>query len=151
MGRGCSETPQLRSVLQLGQLRSGLHSKAFAVDGQRLFIGSFNWDPRSVNINTEMGILVESPEVAQGAVRRMVEALPDTAYRLRLDDAGEIEWLERQPDGGWIAHGREPAPSGWQRFVTGLYGLLPVRGMRRLRPIDFRLAVGVLGRAEACS
>ncbi len=44
-----------------GESRSGLHAKAFTVDDRYLFVGSFNWDPRSVNINTEMGILIDCP------------------------------------------------------------------------------------------
>ena len=48
-----------RSLLALGQSLSGLHAKAFVVDRRQLFVGSFNWDPRSVDINTEMGVLID--------------------------------------------------------------------------------------------
>jgi hypothetical protein len=44
--------------------RSSLHAKTFAIDGRRIFVGSFNFDPRSAMLNTEMGVLVESPRIA---------------------------------------------------------------------------------------
>ncbi len=118
-----------RKLIHLGQSRSGLHSKAFAVDGRYLFVGSFNWDPRSAGINTEMGILVDSPEVAQAAVSRLMRDLPGYAYRLRLSDEGEIEWVSRGPDGGEIVYEHEPSESAWRKFRTDLYGALPIGGL----------------------
>lgn len=112
----------------LGHSLSGLHTKAFIVDRRHLFIGSFNWDPRSVNINTEMGILVDSPLLAREAALALNEKLPRAAYRLRLDGDGEIEWLEGQDDGTWIAYGREPSGSIWRKLRTGIYGALPIGG-----------------------
>jgi len=44
--------------------RSSLHAKTFAIDGQSIFVGSFNFDPRSAMLSTEMGVLVESPRIA---------------------------------------------------------------------------------------
>src|SRR5690606_36067072 len=49
-----------------GSSASSLHAKTFAVDGARVFVGSFNFDPRSANLNTEMGFLIDSPVLAQG-------------------------------------------------------------------------------------
>lgn len=53
--------------LKIGLSRSSLHTKAFLIDREKLFIGSFNWDPRSANINTEMGIVLDSPGLATEA------------------------------------------------------------------------------------
>lgn len=114
-----------RSLLDLGQSRSALHSKAFVVDRHEFFIGSFNWDPRSVNINTEMGILIEAPGLAHDVALRLEAGLPDAAYRLVLDDAGNIRWLTRQ-DGQWVAYTTEPSSSSWRKLRTGIYGLLPI-------------------------
>ena len=116
-----------RELLGLGQSLSGLHSKAFTIDRHYLFIGSFNWDPRSVFINTEMGILLESPERARRAVENFDRELADSAYRLRLDKNGQIEWLARGKDGSWIAHRKEPSKSAWRKFMSGVYGTLPIR------------------------
>ena len=80
----------------LGHSASSLHTKAFAVDRRYLFVGSFNFDPRSVNINTEMGIVVDAPELAAPAVERLFQVLPTQAYRLRLDADGDIEWVAQE-------------------------------------------------------
>jgi putative cardiolipin synthase len=117
-----------RDMFDLGQSLSGLHTKAFSIDRRYLFVGSFNWDPRSANINTEMGILLDAPALAREAVQGFNEKLPRAAYRLRLDEAGEIEWLARGEDGVWVAYRDEPSSSAWRRLRTGIYGILPIGG-----------------------
>jgi len=117
-----------RDWIGLGHSLSGLHTKAFAIDRRYLFVGSFNWDPRSANINTEMGILLDAPAFAQEAVRGLHEKLPRAAYRLHLNEDGEIEWLARREDGVWVAYGSEPSDSGWRSFRTNVYGILPIGG-----------------------
>jgi putative cardiolipin synthase len=117
-----------RSLMGLGRSLSGLHSKAFLVDRRYLFVGSFNWDPRSVGINTEMGILVDAPAIGQSVIERLYRRLPHVAYRLRLDDEGDIYWVTRRPDGAWSAYLHEPSTSPWRKFRTSLYGLLPISG-----------------------
>lgn len=84
----------------LGQSTSSLHTKAFAIDRRYLFVGSFNFDPRSVNINTEMGIALDSPSLAAPAVDRLFQALPAHAYRLRLDAGGDIAWVAQENNTG---------------------------------------------------
>ncbi|KUJ76606.1 phospholipase [Ruegeria marisrubri] len=117
---------QDRERLGLGLSQSSLHTKAFAVDGKYLFVGSFNWDPRSVRINNEMGVLIESEALASEAVSRFRENLAENAYKLRLDDSGEIEWLARREDGAILLYRREPADSAWRAFMSSIYGLLPI-------------------------
>ena len=91
-----------------------LHAKTIVVDSDKVFIGSANLDPRSMKINTEMGLVVESPQL-NGALR---EALaPDfeggNAWNLRFDENGKVIWvsddevLTAQPAGfGHAAAGR---------------------------------------------
>ena len=74
--------------------RRSLHAKTFAVDRQKLFIGSFNWDPRSMGINTEMGAVIESSELASQMVNAVSEALPGSAWKVRLSADGEVEWVD---------------------------------------------------------
>ena len=118
-----------RSLLALGQSLSGLHAKAFVVDRRQLFVGSFNWDPRSVDINTEMGVLIDSQALAGQVAGRFQADLSRVAYRLRLDEAGDIEWLARRDDGSWIAYRSEPSDSTWHTFRTRVYGVLPIGGL----------------------
>ena len=64
--------------------RSSLHAKLFVIDRRRCFIGSFNLDPRSARLNTEMGMMVDCPEIAAQAAA-YARSLMDTAYGLSLD------------------------------------------------------------------
>ncbi|TMV09024.1 phospholipase D family protein [Ruegeria sediminis] len=117
-----------RERLGLGLSQSSLHTKAFAIDRKYLFVGSFNWDPRSVRINNEMGVLIESEALANEAVRRFQENLDRNAYRLRLDEDGDIEWLARREDGVLLLYRREPIDSSWRAFMSGVYAILPIGG-----------------------
>ncbi len=117
-----------RERLGLGQSLSSLHTKAFAVDRHWLFVGSFNWDPRSVAINTEMGVLIESPKLAAAAVEQFRKGIRQNAYQLRLGTDGNIEWLDHSPDGTTLVHRSEPAESGWRSFKSRIFGVLPIGG-----------------------
>lgn len=117
-----------RARIGLGLSQSSLHTKAFAIDQEVLFVGSFNWDPRSVWINNEMGVLIESPKIARDAVRRFEENIRRNAYELRLDEDGGIDWIERQEDGTMLVYRDEPVESGWRLFLSRVYGALPIGG-----------------------
>lgn len=104
---------------------SVLHAKTFAVDGQRVFVGSFNFDPRSVHLNTEMGFLIESPGLARRIEQGMAEAAPFRAYEVRLDGNGRLYWLE-QVNGRTIRHDSEPGTTPLQRAVIWLLSHLPI-------------------------
>ncbi|WP_433989667.1 Cardiolipin synthase C (plasmid) [Pseudoseohaeicola sp. NH-UV-7] len=109
-----------------GESRSGLHAKAFTIDYRYLFVGSFNWDPRSVNINTEMGILIESPSFTKRASNALRDVLKDETYAVTLDEDDRVSWTETTPDGTQRIYYREPTGSSWDAFMSGVYGLLPI-------------------------
>ncbi|MHB2267441.1 phospholipase D-like domain-containing protein [Aliihoeflea sp. PC F10.4] len=78
-------------------LRAGattLHAKTFSVDRERLFVGSFNFDPRSVDLNTEMGVVIESPRLAGIAADLFTDDVPQMAYRVVTNGSGRIAWQE---------------------------------------------------------
>src|SRR3546814_1434682 len=79
-----------------------LHAKTFAVDGQRLFVGSFNFDPRSMHLNTELGFVIESPTLAADVSNAFLTDIPANAYEVVLAEDGRLNWLERTPDGGGV-------------------------------------------------
>ena len=113
----------------LGHSRSGLHTKTFVVDRRYLFIGSFNWDSRSAYINTEMGILLDAPELAKLVAESIDYAQPQRAYRLVLNENDEIEWhAYEEEEGRDVVYHEEPEASFWRRFSAGFYGLLPIDG-----------------------
>lgn len=104
-----------------------LHSKVATVDRQRLFVGSFNLDPRSLYLNTEMGMEVESDELAESMATSILDTLPDFAYKLRLSRKGRLQWL-LQTAGVEEVITTEPQTSLWRRFLTKLMSLLPIEG-----------------------
>ncbi|MGV6804695.1 MAG: phospholipase D family protein [Ruegeria sp.] len=108
------------------QSRSGLHTKAFTVDNRYLFVGSFNWDPRSVHINTEMGILIDSPELTTHTLSVLAEALPTYTYSVTLEDAGQLVWRTHNEDGSVLEYDAEPTGSAWEHIVAGFLGILPI-------------------------
>jgi cardiolipin synthase C len=71
----------------------GLHAKAMVIDRKRVFIGSMNLDPRSAEINSEMGVIVDSPGLAGELARAMERDMAkENAWRVTLDSAGRVRW-----------------------------------------------------------
>ena len=104
-----------------------LHTKAFLVDSKRLFVGSFNWDPRSANINTELGVIMNSEVIGEKARRLVEEGLPKRAYEVKLDGKGGLQWIDSSGFEPRIET-KEPDTSWWRRTKAQLGRLLPVRG-----------------------
>ncbi|MGE5170487.1 MAG: phospholipase D family protein [Rudaea sp.] len=106
--------------------RTRLHAKTFAADGTRIFVGSFNFDQRSAWINTEMGLLIDSPELAQRLSSIFDEKVPSVAYAVQPGTDGRcVEWSERTA-GGEVRHTVEPDTSATQRALIHLLSLLPI-------------------------
>jgi putative cardiolipin synthase len=115
-----------RSIM--GSSGASLHAKLFVLDGENVFIGSMNLDPRSVNLNTEIGLLVASAEMADDVTREMDELLGPTCYRVELQPDGskqQLVWIEDR-DGELVRYDQEPKTTFWDRFSVGLIGLLPI-------------------------
>jgi putative cardiolipin synthase len=102
-----------------------LHSKVMVVDTSRLFVGSFNLDPRSAKINTEMGLLVSSPELAAEFIAGVDSVLETLTYRVTLNDKGKLAW-HYTGDGKNIVKTKEPETSWWRRTNVWFLGLLPI-------------------------
>jgi putative cardiolipin synthase len=106
-----------------GSSNASLHAKTFAVDRSRVFVGSFNFDPRSARLNTEMGVVVESAALASRLSGALDELLPNQAYEVRLasDGGGDLEWIE-----GDIRHRSEPGTGLVKRLWIGFLSILPI-------------------------
>lgn len=106
---------------------SGLHAKVFAFDGLRVFIGSYNLDPRSARLNTEMGLLIESPSIA----KRLSEQLdnPIFAYRVQTDESDALVWFENSVDGKILRYVFDPKSSFVKRATARLVSRLPLEWM----------------------
>lgn len=108
-----------------GSSSSSLHTKTFSVDRVRLFVGSFNFDPRSMRLNTEMGFIIDSPTLATRIADTFVTSVPDRAYTVRLNRSGSLQWVE-WVDGHEIVYDRDPGTSIWLRAGVKLLSLLPI-------------------------
>jgi putative cardiolipin synthase len=99
-----------------------LHTKAFSVDGERCFIGSLNFDPRSIELNTENGLYIESSALCgelTGLLNSFTE--PENAWSVTMDKAGKLRWesYEGTTD-------RQPALGMGQRVSDFLFRILPI-------------------------
>ncbi|WP_159444690.1 phospholipase D family protein [Pseudacidovorax sp. RU35E] len=96
---------------RLGEFKSStarLHAKVMLVDRERVFIGSMNLDGRSARLNTEVGVIIESPALlAQFTALMPVRELGAYELRLRKDDDG-LQWIEHHPDGTQSVLDEEP-------------------------------------------
>jgi putative cardiolipin synthase len=108
-----------------------LHAKMFVFDRQRLFIGSMNFDQRSMHLNTEIGLIIDSPVLAQQVAARfeaMVQPMNSYALAMRPNGTGSFADLiwRTEEDGQSVEYDTEPARSAWQRFKVNLLSLLPL-------------------------
>jgi putative cardiolipin synthase len=99
-----------------------LHAKALVIDKDKVFIGSANLDPRSLRLNTEMGLLVSS-EALNAEVRSMVERdfSQANAWQLKFDENGNVTWVS-----GNVVLRSQPAASFMQRLEDWFFMHLPI-------------------------
>ena len=106
-----------------GSSNASLHTKAFTVDERTGFIGSFNFDPRSIALNTEMGVLFDDARLTAEMRREFANHIaPDHSYHLAVRD-GTLNWIG---EAGSAPEYNEPGASVWRRFVATVTGLLPL-------------------------
>lgn len=101
-----------------------LHTKVFLFDRRYLFVGSLNLDPRSIEINAEMGLLIDSAEFSNGMADAVEERLATVAYKLVVNERGKLEW-HATIDGEEIIETKEPLTSGWRRFKAWFFKIVP--------------------------
>ncbi|WP_413110246.1 phospholipase D family protein [Thaumasiovibrio sp. DFM-14] len=101
--------------------KSSLHAKFFILDNKATFIGSFNFDPRSVFENTEIGVTLLSEPLSQNIANEINTTLYQVAFELTLDERDKIVWTL-----GDESYNVEPGTSWLKRSANVLMGLLPV-------------------------
>lgn len=99
--------------------RSSLHAKFFVFDEHWLWVGSYNMDGRSTIYNTELGAYFANPEVARKISRDFDQILPTIAFRVQMDDQGDLQWVTLR-DGQEEILDQEPDTTWWQRTTTGV-------------------------------
>ncbi len=104
-----------------GSSGASLHTKALTADGEVVFVGSFNLDPRSVSLNTEQGVIVQDPGLAaqlESLFSRMASGA--RSWRVTIQE-GRLRWSDEMGE-----YDDEPETSGWRRFQAWLARVLPV-------------------------
>ena len=104
--------------------KATLHTKAFLVDERELFIGSFNFDPRSADINTELGVIIRDPELALIYTVLLEDALRDKTFEVFLSEDGKVRWRGYE-DGTEIIYEKEPETTWGQRFAAWFARIIP--------------------------
>lgn len=111
-----------------GKNKSSLHAKFINID-DKVFIGSFNLDPRSFNINTEVGLVLKSDPLQEQISDLLDRTLLTVAYEVQLNSQGELIWLDYQADGKVIEHHVDPETTRFQRFMMYSVSYLPLEWM----------------------
>jgi putative cardiolipin synthase len=114
--------------LRLGRFSTSigrLHAKSAVIDREKVFIGSMNFDPRSDRHNTEMGLFIESPVLAQ-QVLKLVEVIKSQgAYRVRLAaDGMSLLWTTVASAGQAEVQVEEPETDLWSRLMLEVLSVL---------------------------
>ncbi len=114
------------SASAFGSSSASLHTKAFTVDDARGFVGSFNLDPRSISLNTEMGVLFEDPAIAIDVRNEYLRlSNPAISFWVYRNAHGELRWLDRARTPPAVFR-QEPDTTAWQRALVRVLSWLPV-------------------------
>jgi putative cardiolipin synthase len=120
----------------MGSSHASLHARTFGIDREKVFVGSFNLDPRSVVLNSEMGVLIDNADLGAMLGQSFDNNIAHKAYKLVLNftpedesDSGfdeyEIQWLSQQ-DGKTVRYDADPDTSFWQRFAAGFLSVFVI-------------------------
>ncbi|WP_296663358.1 phospholipase D family protein [Paraburkholderia sp.] len=108
-----------------GSSGSSLHAKTFAVDENRVFVGSLNFDPRSINLNTELGLVIESSELAKRIEYVFWTQVPQLAYQVKLDHNDSLFWI-RHTGETTVRYDTEPNTTWSTRLAVWFFSILPI-------------------------
>ncbi len=120
---------QTRAIARYGNY--ALHAKLSVFDRRKILIGSMNYDQRSKRLNTEIGLIIDSPDLASQTVARFdAMARPENSYALsvRTDGARSNPYLvwSTEEQGKAVEYRREPARNWWQRLKVRVMSWLPL-------------------------
>ena len=116
-----------------GLSKSSLHAKTMSMDKEIMFVGSFNFDQRSLNINTEIGILFYEPELATGSYEHFDKHIDKVAFRVELvtDENGNesMSWTGIDSNNNKVVFDTEPYAGFWKRLAVNIMRILPIDAM----------------------
>jgi putative cardiolipin synthase len=102
-----------------------MHTKLAVIDGNETFVGSLNFDPRSIKLNTELGVFIESTSLAEALLTRLDRAIADYTYRLTLAPDGYLQWRYESTQNPSVRN-LEPGATVWNNFLVDFTELLDV-------------------------
>jgi putative cardiolipin synthase len=110
------------------EARHSLHAKVAVFDRKDVFVGTYNIDPRSENLNTEVGLLVHSPELSEQVAQSLEDDLrPVNSWTLGINTKKDLLW-KGEKDGKDITFKKDPYAGFWTRFFAGFLSILPIKG-----------------------
>lgn len=101
-----------------------LHTKALLIDRQHMFVGSLNLDPRSIDINTEMGLMIDNTSLSNDIADKFFNVLPTFTYRVTKNDQGYLRWTATI-DGKEVIETSDPQASSWLKLKAFISRILP--------------------------
>ena len=121
-----ADPPAGDAKLRLGSSAAeSLHAKTFVVDQRQLFVGSFNFDPRSARLNTELGFVIDSPVLAAQLDRQLREKARRRGYQMQLAAQDRLQWLDGRSDPPQVLD-TEPGTGLWLRLGVRMLSWLPI-------------------------
>jgi len=100
----------------------GLHAKILVLDQRLVFVGTINVDPRSMVLNTEVSLIIDSPDLADAILTAFASDFsPENSWHVELDNEGDMTWTSSKGVLTW-----QPAGSVWRRIADALTGLMPI-------------------------
>ncbi|MCW8983468.1 MAG: phospholipase D-like domain-containing protein, partial [Gammaproteobacteria bacterium] len=122
-----SHFDRARSLLK-GLQSTSLHAKYLVIDQRWVYTGSANLDPRSRRLNTEIGVMIDSPELAAAVLNLFTQSIrSENSYRLSFQQ-GSLRWQTKEGRRE-IQYNNEPKSSFWKRLLVRLIGLLPAENL----------------------
>jgi putative cardiolipin synthase len=101
-----------------------LHTKAVLIDRRYMFVGSLNLDPRSIEINAEMGLLIDSEPMVRALTHAVDEGLSSLTYQVLVNDKGKLEWYAKIGEKD-VIETKEPLTGSWLRFKAWFMKIAP--------------------------
>jgi putative cardiolipin synthase len=109
------------------EVPAGIHTKSFIIDEKQALIGSFNFDPRSRNLNSEIGLVISDPAFASEVYEVMSRDFhPENSYRLFLNERGKLRWELQEADGSLTVYKHDPGAPWWRRAAARFLSWLPI-------------------------
>jgi len=108
-----------------GSSQASLHAKTMTFDDEKIFVGTMNLDPRSLDLNTEMGVLIDSEKLSGFLAHWVDKKMPEYAWKVELKspDDDELIWLDTISNQQFD---EEPQTSSWRRFQVWFISLFPI-------------------------